>query len=200
MAFAKNLVLWCPFFNLENSAQHSVLYDSVKTVCLGKIWFFSYGLKMLSTSQNAVFFDHWYFSKESIDTVDFSLGDNHQGMVGSQTTTFGWILPVMPLVQSDCRTLWSSIFQEKVKWYLCFSDPQLCQKVQLIQLCPSARQSVYNAFFSGQFHYLFMTFCMKLGFHKHQKVTAQRDEQFLYLMTSIKNILKRLFWIFKENF
>ena len=34
--------------------------------------------KMLSSNQNAVFFDHQYLSKESIDTLDLLHGDNHQ--------------------------------------------------------------------------------------------------------------------------
>ena len=42
--------------------------------------------KMLSSSQIAIFFDHQYLSKESIDTLDFLHGDNHQYKVGSETT------------------------------------------------------------------------------------------------------------------
>ena len=35
-----------------------VLYDSVKSTCLGKIWFFSCVQIMLPTYQIAAFFDH----------------------------------------------------------------------------------------------------------------------------------------------
>ena len=42
--FAKNSIHWCVFFT-PKMVHNSVLHDSAKTPCLGKIWFFSYGLK-----------------------------------------------------------------------------------------------------------------------------------------------------------
>ena len=58
-------------------------------------------LKMLLTNKIAVFFDHQYLWKESIDTFDFMHGDNNQGKIGSEITTFGLVWPVVPLIQSD---------------------------------------------------------------------------------------------------
>ena len=39
-------------------------------------------LKMLSTNQIAVFFDHQYLWKESINILDFLFWDNNQGKIG----------------------------------------------------------------------------------------------------------------------
>ena len=36
-------------------------------------------------------------------------GDKPQGKVAPETTAFGWVWTVVPLVQSDCRVLWSSM-------------------------------------------------------------------------------------------
>ena len=60
--------------------------------------------------------DHQYLWKESIDLLIFSHGDNHQEKVASETSTFGWVLRVVPLVQSDCMIRWSSISLERIKW------------------------------------------------------------------------------------
>ena len=68
--------------------------------CLGKIRFLSCGLKC-----SQPIFDHQYPRKELVSTVDFLHGDNHQERVGSETATFGWVWPVVSLVQSDCRIL-----------------------------------------------------------------------------------------------
>ena len=60
----------------------------------------------------AILFDHQYLWKESIDNLDFSYGDNHEGKVAFEaTTTFGWVLLVLSLVQSyvgffDHEYLW----------------------------------------------------------------------------------------------
>ena len=60
----------------------------------------------------AILFDHQYLWKESIDNLDFSYGDNHEGKVAFEaTTTFGWVLLVPSLVQSyvgffDHEYLW----------------------------------------------------------------------------------------------
>ena len=45
-------------------------------------------LKIFSTNQIAVFFDHQYLFKESTNTLDFLHGDIHQGEVGSESSTF----------------------------------------------------------------------------------------------------------------
>ena len=67
---------------------------------------------MLSTNQIAILFDHQYLWNEPTDNVDFLYGDNHEGKVASETTTFGWVSPVV-LVQSyvililfDYQYLW----------------------------------------------------------------------------------------------
>ena len=44
----------------------------------------------------------------------FIHGDNHQRKEGSETASFSWVLPVVPLVQSDSRILWSSISLEGI--------------------------------------------------------------------------------------
>ena len=70
--------------------------------------------KMLSTNKIAILFDHQYLWKESIDNLDFSYGDNHEGKVAFEaTTTFGWVLLVLSLVQSyvgffDHEYLWKN--------------------------------------------------------------------------------------------
>ena len=133
---------------------HNSVYDSVKTTCQGKIWFFSYCLKFsrsvrlqhsliinttesnqsipyifcltfplsgrkdlrlqllvgcgefcISFSQIAGFLDHQYVYKESVNTIYFLHGDNHQHKEGSESTTSGWLLSVMLLVQSNCKIL-----------------------------------------------------------------------------------------------
>ena len=53
---------------------------------------------MLSTNQIAASFDHQYLWKKSIDIFDLLHGDNHQEKVGSETTPFGWVWPVVHLV------------------------------------------------------------------------------------------------------
>ena len=70
-----------------------------------KIWFLSYGLKL---SLPIKFFDHQYLQKESFEILDFWM-DRYQGKMTSETTTFVWVWPVVPLVQSGCRILLSSI-------------------------------------------------------------------------------------------
>ena len=41
---------------------------------------------------------HQYLWKKSIDIFDLLHGDNHQEKVGSETTPFGWVWPVVHLV------------------------------------------------------------------------------------------------------
>ena len=55
---------------------------------------------------NALNESHYqYLLKESIDILDFLHGDNHKKVVTSETTSFGWVWPVLILVQSDCKIL-----------------------------------------------------------------------------------------------
>ena len=86
----------------------SVLHDSVKTACLKKNLVLQLWLKMISTSQIAVFFDHQYLWKESIDLLNFVHGHSHQVKVASGITSCDSLWSVVPLVQSDCRILQSS--------------------------------------------------------------------------------------------
>ena len=60
--------------------------------------------KMLSTNQIVISSHHQYIWKESINTWDFLHGDNYQGKLGSETTTFGCMWPVKLLIQEDFRT------------------------------------------------------------------------------------------------
>ena len=55
------------------------------------------------TNQIAVFFDHQYLWKELINKLDFLLGNNYQGKVEPEFTTFGLVCSVVPLVESDYR-------------------------------------------------------------------------------------------------
>ena len=58
--------------------------------------------KAISTNQIAVFFYHHYLWKVTINILH---GDNHQGKVASEATTFGLVRQVVTLLQSDCSTL-----------------------------------------------------------------------------------------------
>ena len=60
---------------------------------------------MFSASQIALSFDHQYLRKELSNLLGFLNEDNHQRDVASQTTSFGWVQPVVPLVQPDCWIL-----------------------------------------------------------------------------------------------
>ena len=59
----------------------------------------------LLSNQIAGFFYHQYLLKESTDVLVFLHGVIHQGKVASATTTFVWVWPVVPFIQSDCRIL-----------------------------------------------------------------------------------------------
>ena len=50
----------------------------------------------------------------------FLHGFNYQEKAASNTTLFGWVRPFLPLVQSYCRILWSSISLEGIYWCLRF--------------------------------------------------------------------------------
>ena len=64
-----------------------------------------FGQLCLSSNHIAGFSDHQYLCKESIDTLDFLHEDNLQRKEGSETTTFGWVLLIVILIQSDYRIL-----------------------------------------------------------------------------------------------
>ena len=78
--------------------------------------------KMLSIKQIAWFSDCQYLWKESTDLMYFLHEDYHQRKVTSETTTFGWVWPVVLLLQSDCRIFWSSVFLEGINRYVRFLD------------------------------------------------------------------------------
>ena len=48
-----------------------------------------------SYNQTAAFLDHQYFWKQSIGTLGFLHGNSHQDKVGLETTSFGWVWPVV---------------------------------------------------------------------------------------------------------
>ena len=52
--------------------------------------------------------------------IRFLQGDSRHGKITSNTNTFGWMWPVVSLVQSDCKVLWFSIFLEGINRYLRF--------------------------------------------------------------------------------
>ena len=94
---------------------NNIRYDSAKTARMEKICFFSYGLKctqlirlqcslITSMSERNQFFA-WKESskKDSILSV-----------------IFGWVLPDVLVVQSDCSILWSTVSLDKSNWYLRF--------------------------------------------------------------------------------
>ena len=88
--------------------------------------------KLPSTNQIALPFDYEYLLKELIDTLDLLHGDNHQGKVGAKTTTFIWVWPVVPFVQSDCRIYWSSISLERMKWCLSFFFDEVSHQAKVV--------------------------------------------------------------------
>ena len=84
-------------------------YDSVKSWknLVLRLW-----PKMLSTNQNAGFFDHQYLWKESSSVIVFLHVVSRQGKAPYETTTFAWVLPIVPLMQLNGRILLSSTFLE----------------------------------------------------------------------------------------
>ena len=50
-----------------------------------------------SSNQIAGLCDHWYLWKESMYILDLLHGHNHQVKVTSETTSFGWMYPSLPL-------------------------------------------------------------------------------------------------------
>ena len=97
---------------------NNVLYNSTNSLSysnalsLGYIWVVQLWSKILSTYQIAGFFDYQCLWKESINGLDFLHGDNHQGKLVTETTTYAWVTLSVSLAQSDWRILWSSISVE----------------------------------------------------------------------------------------
>ena len=71
----------------------------IETTFFGWVWPI-----VLSSNQIAGFYDHQFVWKESNFLV-FLQGDNHQGKIASEAATLGWVWPVAPLTQRDCRNL-----------------------------------------------------------------------------------------------
>ena len=67
--------------------------------------------------------------KESVNLLDFLHRDNPQRKVTCETTSFGWVCPVVPLIQSDCRLLWLSIPMEGINQLDFLHEDNLQRKV-----------------------------------------------------------------------
>ena len=91
-----------------------------KTRISGKNLVLQWWFKMLLTNQLAGFFDHQYVGKESIDILVFLHVVSYQWKIASETTTFSWVWPVVSLIQSNCRILWSLLSLERTNWYHSF--------------------------------------------------------------------------------
>ena len=91
-----------------------LLYDSAKTTCWAKLWFFSYGRQCAQTLRWQNFFNHQYLWKELLNNSIFLHEDNHKRKAASQTTIFGWVWPITLQV-----SLIISI-SEKISWYVSF--------------------------------------------------------------------------------
>ena len=53
------------------------------------------GQLYLASNQITRFIDYYYLWKKSIDVLSFLVGDIDQGKVAPETTTFGWVWPVV---------------------------------------------------------------------------------------------------------
>ena len=71
------------------------------------------------SSEIAGFFDHQYLEM-IIWYLGILRGDIYQGKVASENVSFGWLWPGVPLVQSDCIILWSSVSLQIMISYLSF--------------------------------------------------------------------------------
>ena len=74
-----------------------------------------YGELCVLSNQISGFFDHQCLWKKLINLLDFLHGDNHQRKVTSETATFDWVGPDVPLIQSVYRILQSSIFLKEIE-------------------------------------------------------------------------------------
>ena len=111
----------------------------------------------LSSNQIAGFF-------ELIVVLDFLHWDNHEWKIVSETATFSWVLPVVPLVQTDCMILLLPLFLEEIQrkvsiWdYLCWwcvasctFCPILLQDFLIINV--SKKNQMISQFFLHGFNY-----------------------------------------------
>ena len=97
-----SILWWSVYLKTVNQHLSFLFADSVR----GKkdLWLpllFGFDQLCLLSNQIAGFFDDQYLWKLSIDSLDFLQGNKHHCKKGSETTTFGWVLPVVPLVQTD---------------------------------------------------------------------------------------------------
>ena len=148
LAFVKNLIWWCVFYSKKTA----------KTTCLGKNWFFSYGLKRFKPIRFQYSFIIIISGRNQSLPHFFLYGDNHQGKVGSEVITFGWVLPVVLLIQSNCMILWLSIFLERVNGHLGVLHGLAMKRrlyVRLILLAGFSQLWLWSywiaAFFDGQY-------------------------------------------------
>ena len=72
----------------------------------------------LLANQIAGLFDHKYLWKESNNPLDYL--HSHQGKVASETTSFGWVWPVVLHIHSGSKILWLSVSVIKIRWSHCF--------------------------------------------------------------------------------
>ena len=145
---------------------NSLHYDSAKMPSPGEIWFFSCDKKYpeLSQSECIILWSSIYL--EGIKWfLDFLCGDNHLRNVASETVTFGWMWPVLPLGQSDCRILWASISLEESNYSHIFCLDIIVKKRYLLRL----------SIFVG---------CDQLHFRAHQ-IVGFFDHQYLWKDSSI---------------
>ena len=120
--------MW-PFVSLVES-DCRILWSSVS---LERIkWYLSWFVRSLSPREGRIrdhnfwlgmaaciflpvrFFYHQYTWKKSSGILVLMLEVSHQRGITPETITFGWMWLVVPLVESDCTILWSSISWEKV--------------------------------------------------------------------------------------
>ena len=90
------LILLCTLKMVHNN----VLYYSAKTACMEKIWFFSYGMKCTQLIRlqcsliTSMFERNQFFAWKESSKKDSIL-----------SVIFGWVLPDVLVVQSDCSIL-----------------------------------------------------------------------------------------------
>ena len=87
-----------------------VRYHSEKTTCLGKIWFSSYGPKILSTNQIAGIFDHLYLLKGLIPHFDFLHAGRHPWTEEAESNALGWSCPDLSRHAQLCPILPNGVF------------------------------------------------------------------------------------------
>ena len=65
-------------WNLCKMKVPMVHQHSLKTPCLGNIWFSSYSQRWMSANEISVFFDHQYFTNRLMSDFDFWHVDRHE--------------------------------------------------------------------------------------------------------------------------